>query len=61
MPINSYQNREIETNWEPKKGWYYRVDSGQWWGPFDSEEKAMSATGYAYAAAEDRIDLEDWE
>ena len=54
MPINSYQNREIETNWEPQEGWYYRLDSGKWWGLFDSEDGAI-------AAAEARIDLEDWE
>ncbi|MEH1828253.1 MAG: hypothetical protein V7L22_23450 [Nostoc sp.] len=54
MPIDSYQNREIETSWEPGVGWYYRVDSGQRWGPFDSEEEAIEA-------AEHRINLEDWE
>ncbi|WP_179072001.1 hypothetical protein [Nostoc sp. C057] len=54
MPIESYQNREIETSWEPGKGWYYRLDSGKWWGAFDSEEEAI-------AEAEHRIDSEDYQ
>lgn len=54
MPIESCRGREIETSWEPGEGWYYRLDSGEWYGPFDAEEEAMEA-------AEDRIDSEDWE
>ncbi|HYX18343.1 MAG TPA: hypothetical protein VE944_29050 [Nostoc sp.] len=54
MPTDSYQNREIATDWEPNKGWYYRVDSSKWYGPFESEEEAIEAAEY-------RIDLEDWE
>ena len=52
MPIEFYQERTIETSWEPGKGWYYRLGSDEWWGPFDSEEQAIDA-------AEDRIDMED--
>ena len=55
MPINSYVGKVIETKWDTSDGgWYYRVGFDEWYGPFDSEEEAI-------AAAESRIDLEDWQ